>query len=473
MQTHVTRGTGAFVAIAAFFLIVAPALGSTLPTELKIEKVLDTTGEVGDVMQAPDGALWVLERRSGSNNGVVRTYQNGLAVSTLNIPVSSSCDNGLMDVAFAPDYGSSGKAFVYYVDSGGDARVDALLGRGSQLGGNLITIGATTASTDGKCHAGGGMDIGADDKLYIGTGDLGVSANAQNPGSLAGKVLRADLDGSIPGDNASGTLVWARGFRDAVDLDSHPNGTIYVVDMGHDFNPGIDIFDELNSVHEGGNYGWPTVAQNGDDPLNLTDEPLIFSIGLATEGVEMLENSKLGSEYTDTVIYACKDQDDMRQAHLSGAPLDVLDSWNLLFDPDGDFDSTPDPGCPSNINALTEGRDGMLYGANGNTNSGVWRIYNDEADLARFPLRVRRSSSRSPRRARASRSSGRTWASGTPAGRISRATSPRACTSSTVERCPSRVFTATCCTSARTERPTDKAGSRASPFLRATTISTS
>ena len=99
-----------------------------------IEKILDTTGEVGDVLHAPDGAIWVLERRNGSNNGVVQVYKNTEAISTLTISVSAACDNGLLDVAFAPDYTATGKAFVYYVDGSGTARVDTLLLEGTSLG---------------------------------------------------------------------------------------------------------------------------------------------------------------------------------------------------------------------------------------------------------------------------------------------------------------------------------------------------
>jgi hypothetical protein len=377
MQARLTIQVSVCFVVVMCLLIVAPALAAeALHHDLKIEKILDTSGDVGDIVQTPEGEIWVLERRTGSN-GVIHSYRNGDEVSTLNIPVSTSCDNGLMDVAFAPDYNSSGLAFVYYVDGAGVARVARLLNRGTQLGASLITIGATTTDTDGKCHAGGGMDVGADGLLYVATGDLGVSSNAQNDASLAGKVLRTDLDGGDPG-NLSGTLVWAKGFRDPADLDIHSNGTVYVSDVGHDFpDPAPDVFDELNAVHEGGNYAWDVLS--GDDPFNTYDEPMHFSVGLGLQGIEMLENSGLGGTYEDSLVYACEDVDDMRQGMLSGGDLDKLDSWNLLFDPDGDYDGIADTGCPASISAVTEGRDGMIYGANAGRNPGVWRIYHDEA----------------------------------------------------------------------------------------------
>ncbi len=356
--------------LAALFAVAAfsSASAEVLPQGLKIEKMLDSA-ELGDLAQSPTGELWLLERATGT----VRVLANGREVASLTVPVDATCESGLLDVAFAPDYGESGIAFLSYVDPSGHLLVDRALrsGSGLALDGNLLDLGTTA----GGCRPGGGLAVGPDGKLYVATGDLEVPADAQSDASEAGKVLRVELDGSVPPDNASGTRVWAKGFRDGRDLAINPataraGGTVYVTDLG-----ASDAYDEVDSVAEGANYGWATHSGPGGGFA----EPLVsYSPSVQTAGLDVLRGTGLGADSEGAVAYACTGGDDLRRAFLTGPDLDQLDRDERLYDPDGDRDGTPDPGCPKQFSTVASVGDGWLYGSNVGVNPGVWRIWRDD-----------------------------------------------------------------------------------------------
>jgi hypothetical protein len=367
MITRAKTGLGVSLCVGVcLMLATAPSLAAVLPTDLKIEKVLDNTAEMGDILQSPLGELWLLEKA-----GTIRVFVAGTEQASLVLPVMTTCESGLLDLAFAPDYSRSGLAFVYYVDSTGNTRVDELHKSATslQLGANILDLG----TTPGGCRPGGGLDIGADGKLYVGVGDLETPANGQDDGTLPGKVLRAELDGGLPGDNGSGTLVWAKGFRNGTDLEVGATGTVYVTDLG--LRPeGSE--DEINAVHEGGNYGWDMVS---GDSGGVYDDPLTSYLpNVGAESLTVLTGASLGDENQDTLVYACSNKGQIEQAVLTGADLDQLDSLDGFYDSLDDDDGTPDAGCPTQFDALTEGGEGWLYGSNFGANPGIWRIWHDD-----------------------------------------------------------------------------------------------
>ena len=131
-------------------------------------------------------------------------------------------------------------------------------------------------------HGGGRLRFGPDGKLYLTRGDHGSNwlANACNVirsqelptvdevrardwSKYQGKILRLNLDGSIPDDNPllNGTRshIYTYGHRNPQGLVFAPNGLLYSAEHG----PSTD--DELNLITAGGNYGWPLVAGYKDD----------------------------------------------------------------------------------------------------------------------------------------------------------------------------------------------------------------
>ena len=112
--------------------------------------------------------------------------------------------------------------------------------------------------------------------LYWATGDAMSLVDSQNPKTPNGKILRMNIDGSVPADNPmKGNPVWAWGFRNMQGMVFSKSGQLYTSEHG-DAND-----DEINLINKGRNYGWinvqgyaESVAETSFKGLNSTVDPL-------------------------------------------------------------------------------------------------------------------------------------------------------------------------------------------------------
>lgn len=136
--------------------------------------------------------------------GKVRLVDDGAARPTPVLDVaplglSSGGERGLLSIAAAPDYGTSGKLYVYYTDPGGDIRIEEFT-RSSSAPETADPASRRTVlvieHSQAANHNGGQLQFGRDGCLWVTTGDGGGQGdqydNAQNRGTLLGKVLRID-----------------------------------------------------------------------------------------------------------------------------------------------------------------------------------------------------------------------------------------------------------------------------------------
>lgn len=132
-------------------------------------------------------------------------------------------------------------------------------------------------------HNGGRIAFGPDGLLYVATGDAAEPALAQNPDSLAGKILRLTPEGAPAPENASGGAVYSLGHRNVQGLAWTADGTMWASEFGQ------DAVDELNRIEEGGNYGWPAHegaagAEGFIDPVVQWQPSEASPSGLAARG---------------------------------------------------------------------------------------------------------------------------------------------------------------------------------------------
>jgi glucose/arabinose dehydrogenase len=193
----------------------------------------------------PDGSAIVGERDTGR---LVQVFADRSPVRELmTVPgIDATGDGGLLGLALSPTYLEDGLLYAY-VSTATDNRVVRF-----PLGGTPNPV--LTGIPRGERHNGGGLLFGPDGNLFVGTGDTGDPTLAQDPQSLAGKVLRIDVFGRPVGPSP----VHSRGHRDVTALcqSGIPNAAgevaLYAAD-GAAEGP-----DEVDVVTAGADYG--TVA---------------------------------------------------------------------------------------------------------------------------------------------------------------------------------------------------------------------
>ncbi len=255
------------VGIVCVVVCVGLASAAELPKGFRLEPVVSGLTNPSSLAGTPDGRILITERTTGN----VRQLRNGMlqAAPLCSVAVDAVGEGGLLGVAVHPDFSSNHWIYLYYTDlASGNNRVVRFEIGSTSCNHPPSTILDNLGSGASLLRNGGGMSFGPDGKLYIATGDMQDGSNGQNAGTLQGKVLRVNDNGSIPSDNPTpGSLVYSKGLRDGRGLAVGSGGTVYVSDGGND---GAGAHDELDAPAAGDNLGWPIETGSGgtmDPPL--------------------------------------------------------------------------------------------------------------------------------------------------------------------------------------------------------------
>jgi glucose/arabinose dehydrogenase len=198
----------------------------------------------------PGGDALVSERTTGRILRISSDGSRKRVVMRLPGVDTGAGEGGLLGLAVSPAYRRDGLVYAYFT-SGRDNRIVRF-----RLGGKVRPI--LTGLRRGFIHNGGRIAFGPDGKLYAGVGETGDTDLAQDFGSLNGKILRLNADGSVPSDNPfPGSLVWSLGHRNVQGLAWDSSGRLWATEFGQ------DTFDEVNLIRKGHNYGWPEVEGRG------------------------------------------------------------------------------------------------------------------------------------------------------------------------------------------------------------------
>ena len=235
----------------------ACAVGAQTPPHATVSAAFPTA-----LAFAPDGRLFYTER-----SGTVRVWQNGasLVFATVHTVTAESgggySERGLLGLALSRSFSSDHYVFAFYSDANYTQqhviRWTDCAGRSSN-GRVIVTLPAGPDC----CHKGGRLAVGSDDKLYVTLGDEHTAGAAQNTSDVRGKVLRYNLDGSIPGDNpfGGGNPVWAYGLRNPFGLAISASGQMAVSmngPSGDAGSPGTGYDTVMLSVTRGAGFQWP------------------------------------------------------------------------------------------------------------------------------------------------------------------------------------------------------------------------
>lgn len=235
---------------------------------------------------APDGRLFFTEK----NTGRVRIVEDGRLRKEpfARVPVTDEAESGLLGIALS---GFPDDPFVYLYYSSRETghnelvRVRAEGNRGTEVQPlrQLLPVS--------PYHDGGDMVFGPDGKLYVVVGEAHEPERAQDRDDPGGKVLRLELDGSIPDDNPLGpeSPAFSMGHRNSFGLCVDPlSGAIWETENGPQSN------DEVNLILPGANYGWPEVLGTAGDE-RFVDPAIDFPRIIVPTGCAFYPHPHLGS----------------------------------------------------------------------------------------------------------------------------------------------------------------------------------
>lgn len=276
--------------IVALFVSGMMVTGALRPASASVvlTEVASGIGSPTDIQNASDGSGRLFFVRQ---TGQIMVWKNNVVLPTplLNISnlIVAGGEQGLLGLAFHPDYRNNGLFYVNYTRSIDGATVVARYSRSTTAPDIADPLSATILLTIAQPfanHNGGALRFGPDGYLYIATGDGGSGNdpqnNAQDLTRLLGKILRIDVNTvpyGIPPDNpfvgSSQPEIWAYGLRNPWRFSfDRVAGDLFIGDVGQNAREEIDF---VRAGTGGGmNFGWRimegTLCTNlpGDPPCN-------------------------------------------------------------------------------------------------------------------------------------------------------------------------------------------------------------
>lgn len=252
--------------------------------EIGIELFASGFSQPLDIQNAGDDRLFVVEQ--GGNIMIVQSDGTVNPTPFLDITVTGGSEQGLLGLAFHPDYSNNGFFFVNYTNPSGDTRISRftvspdnpdIADPSSEF--IILEVDQPFAN-----HNAGGLAFGPDGFLYCTMGDGGSGGDpgnrAQNTGILLGKILRIDIDNqdaglnySIPAsnpfvnDSSFRGEIWHYGLRNPFRISFDPEtGGLWIGDVGQNAVEEIDF-----SLEGGANFGWR--CYEGNSTFNTSGCP--------------------------------------------------------------------------------------------------------------------------------------------------------------------------------------------------------
>ncbi len=263
-----------------------------------------------EILWGKDDFIWMTER-SGKISKV--NPKTGDVVFSTTLPeVVSNGEGGLLGMVQHPDFLTNGFLYVVFNYNKASTYTEKVVQY--KFSNNSLQAVATLVDNipAAGIHNGSRLLITNESspKLFITTGDAAAANTAQLPNSLAGKILRYNLDGSIPADNPiSGSPVWSLGHR-------NPQGLVLVNGIMYASEHGPNVEDEVNIIEKNRNYGWPTVTGPCNEPGEITfcaannvKEP-IWSSGNVTYaycGMDYYNNDRIAAWKNSLLLTTLKD----------------------------------------------------------------------------------------------------------------------------------------------------------------------
>jgi glucose/arabinose dehydrogenase len=279
-----------------------------------------------EITWGPDDWIWFAEK--GGRVGRVNPTTGEIKVVYQVTDLWESNEAGLLGMAVYPTLRDSPYVFLawtYFEEAEVRMRLVRFRYDGRTLRDSTMIFHrvAANAYTDG-----GRLTVTPDRHILMTVGDADQDMFAQSPWFLGGKVLRMNLDGSVPSDNPSVgaptpvNLLWSWGHRDGRGIVALPSGTVFEAEQGK------DSVDELNVIQRRRNYGWPRVIGTCDQVAEqkfCSDSNVVAPVRMwrsliYPSGIDYY-NSAAIPEFANSLLLVTLDERDLRQLKLSGSSV--------------------------------------------------------------------------------------------------------------------------------------------------------
>jgi glucose/arabinose dehydrogenase len=317
-----------------------------------------------------DPRLFIVDK-----GGTIRIVKDGTLLPDpfldLSAKVSTRAEQGLLGLAFPPDYASSGRFVVHYTNVDGDTRI-AFYQVSSDPDRADPSSEAVILGLDqpGPAHNGGQITFGPDGYLWIGLGDGGSregedDGRAQSLADWFGSILRIDVSGgpayTVPADNpfvgtpGARPEIWSYGLRNPWRFSfDRSTGDLYIGDVGEHHWEEVNLGRASEDLGRGANYGWSRMEghdclQAGCDQSGIAFPYLEYgheAAACAITGAYVYRGAAI-PRLQGQLVFADFCAGWVHSVHSTGDPGTPVD-WPTL---------APD----DNITSLAQDNDGELY----------------------------------------------------------------------------------------------------------------
>jgi glucose/arabinose dehydrogenase len=334
------------LSFVTLFILLISGLSQAQPwtignTTLTQSDVVTGITRPWEILWGPDDYIWCTLRTGQvlHIDPLSGNYQTILDLGSI-IANGGSGEPGMLGMALHPDFSNNPKVFIVYCYTSGNSVRERLVSfdwDGTSLNNETQLINNIQGN---QIHNGSRLVISPDQKIMMTVGDRGSSALAQDISVYNGKVLRINLDGSIPSDNPDpASYVWSFGHRNSQGLCYGPTGILYESEHGQNSS------DEFNIIEQNRNYGWPdvegacnTTSEQTFCADNNVREPLMeWTPCVAVNGIEYYNHPAI-PEWSNSIIMGVMgglngtsaSNDRVSILHLSDDGMSVL-SEDKLF----------------------------------------------------------------------------------------------------------------------------------------------
>jgi glucose/arabinose dehydrogenase len=278
---------------------------------------------------------------------------------------SSSSEQGLLGLAFDPEFAANGRLFVYYTGRDGGTVIARFAANAERTAADPDSeVILLTAAQPAANHNGGIIAFGPDGYLYAGLGDGGGAndrfGHGQNLGSILGTIVRIDVSGDgalVPADNPfvgqEGVRpeIWAYGLRNPWRFSfDRQTGDLWIADVGQNQWEEVNVQPAGSSGGE--NYGWPIMEGTRCFQAESCEQT-----GLVLPVAEY--GHALGCSVTGGYVYRGAAQPDLHGVYFYG---DYCSGriWGLAADAAGQWQSAELLGSGVQISSFGETEDGEV-----------------------------------------------------------------------------------------------------------------